>query len=202
MTKENDFNEHIAILAYGSLIWNPKKEIEQHTLTKIDCNTPFNVEYARKSSSRGDAPTLVPVVHGGSHVKAKLLVLNKDVSLRQAKDMLWKRETHKSGSGKTYNPPAIPGPNTVIIEQLENFHNIDTVLYTKIGSNLDNPTPQRLAELAIESVKKCKDKNGIRYLYKNKENEIITPLTEEYERKILEITKTGSLEEAEANYPN
>ena len=197
MTKEQEPNRCIAILAYGSLISHPGEEIKQHKEDfEICCYTPFHVEYARKSSSRGNAPTLIPVVQGGSHVKAKLLILKKNVSLQQAKDMLFRREIHQVGKGIFYKALPKPNINTVIIEQLENFHNIDIVIYTKIGANIDNPTPQLLAKLAIESVKQYKDKDetGIRYLSDNINKGIITPLTAEYKKKILEIGNAESLE--------
>ena len=50
----------IGILAYGSLIDEPGLEIEQLIIHRINCLTPFKVEYARKSGTRGDGPTLIP----------------------------------------------------------------------------------------------------------------------------------------------
>ncbi len=58
--------------------------------------TPFEIEYARSSSGRNGAPTLVPVPDGkGSKVNAKILVLKDEVSLQKAKDILYRREIHK-----------------------------------------------------------------------------------------------------------
>jgi hypothetical protein len=50
----------LGILAYGSLIHDPGPEIEPHIRLRIDTETDFPVEYARLSTKRGDAPTLVP----------------------------------------------------------------------------------------------------------------------------------------------
>ncbi len=50
----------VGILAYGSLIDDPGAEIEPVILRRIDCRTPFKVEFARASESRKGGPTLVP----------------------------------------------------------------------------------------------------------------------------------------------
>ena len=41
--------------------------------------TPFKVEYGRKSSGRCNAPTLIPVSNGGAKVKATLLILSDEL---------------------------------------------------------------------------------------------------------------------------
>ena len=52
----------IAILAYGSLIDEPGEELENCIVNRLGpILTPFKVEYARSSRTRGGAPTLVPV---------------------------------------------------------------------------------------------------------------------------------------------
>jgi len=50
----------IGILAYGSLIIDPGPEIGPLIVRRITTVTPFVVEYARLSRTRGGAPTLVP----------------------------------------------------------------------------------------------------------------------------------------------
>src|SRR5262249_52648561 len=50
----------IGILAYGSLINDPGVEIEPLIVERISTRTPFPVEYARLSKSRGGGPTVVP----------------------------------------------------------------------------------------------------------------------------------------------
>ena len=50
----------VAVLAYGSLIANPGEELRRATVdTREGVTTPFNVEFARASSKRRGAPTLV-----------------------------------------------------------------------------------------------------------------------------------------------
>jgi len=52
----------IGILAYGSLIEEPGKEIEPLIRERRKgIKTPFSIEFARSSSTRDGAPTLVPV---------------------------------------------------------------------------------------------------------------------------------------------
>ncbi len=190
---------HIGILAYGSLIDDPGQEIQSVIANRIECViTPFRVEFARKSSRRDDAQTLVPVEEGGTFVKAVILVLREGISEVNATNMLWRRETNRVGGNQTYTP-VNPGPNTVCIERLENFYNIAVVLYTKIAPNIHNLTSQRLADLAIRSA--CaeagsQERDGISYLIAAKRNRIKTPLMTEYENEILRQTKTTSLEDA------
>jgi hypothetical protein len=50
----------IGIVAFGSLIDNPGREIEAALVgRKLNVRTPFGVEFARSSTKRGGAPTLV-----------------------------------------------------------------------------------------------------------------------------------------------
>jgi len=67
----------VGILAYGSLIDEPGPEISEAAIgTKHDVLTPFRIEFARKSNSRGGAPTLVPVAEGGNHVCSRIFLLD------------------------------------------------------------------------------------------------------------------------------
>ena len=57
----------VGILAYGSLIDDPGSEIGEVIADVIsDIETPFSVEFARSSSTRSGAPTLIPVEAGGA----------------------------------------------------------------------------------------------------------------------------------------
>jgi len=130
--------KRIGILAYGSVIDDPGTEIERVTCDEIrGVETPFKIEFARKSRHRDYAPTLVPVERGGARVEAHILVLKDGVSEKEATDILWRRETHQIGSNKEYKRPILPNKNKVFIERLEDFQNIDIVLYTYIGDNID-----------------------------------------------------------------
>lgn len=191
----------IGILAYGSLIDDPGDEIKNLIDSRIkNIETPFKIEFARSSGTRGGAPTLVPVQSGGAKVRAVVLILKDLVSEKEAKNILWRRETHKPiGSKEEYDPPATPTQNTVLVESISGFCGLKTVLYTRIAATIANPTPQKLAELAIKSAqskKLIKGQDGISYLISAKQSGIVTPLMPDYENEILHQTKTKTLEEA------
>jgi len=188
----------IGILAYGSLIDDPGCEIEAVILHKLEgVQTPFRVEFARSSSTRGGAPTLVPVEQGGEHVKAVIMILQEQVSIDEAKDMLWRRETNQVCSSKSYKHSPNHDPKTVCIKELRQFHGIRIVLYTSIQPNIDGLTPRKLARLAIDSVGKTqRGRDGISYLINAKSNGIRTPLMQGYEEEIKKQTGAKSLEEA------
>lgn len=192
--------KRLGILAYGSLRYDPGEEIKAATVSRVkNVITPFKVEFARSSWCRGGAPTLVPVEGGGANVKAHILVLKRSVSEKDAIDMLWRRETHQIGSGKAYKRPPQPGKNTVLVDRLENFHNIDVVLYTKIGAYIEPLTPKRLSRLAIDSVLSqagARGLDGISYLINAKRSGIQTPLMSTYEKEILLEVGAKSLEDA------
>lgn len=192
---------HVGILAYGSLIGCPGGEIEAEISRRLKkgIKTPFKVEFAHSSGTRGGAPTLVPVVKGGAHVEAIILVLKNRVSIKKAKDMLWRREANQVCSDKSYKHCSNPGPNTVCINELKNFKNIKNVLYTCIKPDIANLTPCELAKLAIMSVCKlggAQNRDGITYLFEAKRNGIKTRKMEKYEEEIKRQTRTKSLEDA------
>jgi hypothetical protein len=192
----------IGILAYGSLIANPGDEIRQSTERVIDdVQTPFEVEYARKSKSRGYAPTLVPVgLWQGRRVKARIFVLRPEVSEQQAVDILYRRERDIVGQVRTTYPlPIQLDLDTIQVERLFDFARIERVLYTRIGANLPEildpgvsleKKARLLACLAIESIEKEtleRQRDGIQYLLDNLATGIETPLSRLYEASILEI---------------
>jgi hypothetical protein len=190
----------IGILAYGSLIEEPGKEIEPLIRERRErIETPFSVEFARSSSKRDGAPTVVPVESGGCPVYATILVLKAGVSLKKAEDLLWQRETRNECSDKHYTPPSEPNPNKVVVERLRNFAGIDVVLYTKLGANITDLSAAKLADLAIKSAKAeagRTGKDGISYLISVKRQGISTPLMSGYEYEILRKTGASSLEDA------
>ena len=190
----------IAILAFGSLIDEPGKEINPLIRERIkDVRTPFSIEFARSSKKRCGAPTLIPVDVGGSPVNAVLLVLDAAIGLGEAKSLLWRRETRKVCSGKTYSRPALPGQNQVVVECIQSYHGCDVALYTNIGANIEPLTACHLADLAIKSAggKAGGDrKDGISYLASMIRNGIITPLLPGYKAAILRKTGAGNLDEA------
>lgn len=184
----------VGILAYGSLIGDPGSEIEPHITRRISCRTPFNVEFARTSRTRNGGPTLVPY-KDGSEVAAQILVV--ELSLKEATNRLYRRETRKADPNISYVPPKTVTPNTVLVESVRSFESVETVLYTKIGPNIEGPTATKLAELAVNSARTLQDgKDGISYLINAKSCGIQTPLSPDYEKEILRLTGTDSLEAA------
>jgi hypothetical protein len=186
----------VGILAFGSLIAKPDWEIEEAIVgRKTGVLTPFSVEFSRKSVKRGGAPTLVPVAVGGSPVLAHILILN--ISEQEAKDRLWRREINKIGQGGRYRHSLNPGPNTLVIERHERFEGIAVVFSARFPATISPLTAEHLAELAIESFRHESDgRDGIAYLMDAKQNGIVTPLSEPYEREILRRTKTHNLADA------
>ncbi|MBT2969645.1 MAG: hypothetical protein KME56_05885 [Candidatus Thiodiazotropha sp. (ex Ctena orbiculata)] len=190
----------IGILAYGSLIEDPGKEIKPIIQDRKDgITTPFSIEFARSSSTRDGAPTVVPVASGGNPVNATILVLESGISPDEAEDLLWRRETRKECSDKHYTRPSAPTPNKVIVERLRDFAEVDIVIYTKLGENITNLTAEKLADLAIDSAKAQAGrdgKDGISYLISVKRQGISTPLMPDYENAVLQKTSTSNLEDA------
>ena len=190
----------IAVLAYGSLIDEPGTELSPLVTRRIKrVKTPFCIEFARSSSTRDGAPTLVPVAVGGAPVYGVLLVLENTVDRAKAEDLLWRRETRNEGTGKSYPRPPMLGPNKVIIECRFNFAEVEIVLFTKIATNIDRLTPDHLADLAIGSARRgagAKQMDGISYLISAINNGMSTPLLPKFKDSILEKTGAASLEDA------
>jgi len=190
-------SRHLGILAYGSLITSPGPEIASVIVERIkNVETPFRVEFARKSKTRGYAPTLIPVDSGGARVKAEILVIRDDFAPDLAADMLWRRETHQTGRQR-YRRPDVIGRDDVIVETIRDLSGVRTVLYVKIGPNIVRLSARTLAELAINSVQTASPGNdGITYLMDVKRCGVETPLTRGYESEILRQTRTRTLRDS------
>jgi hypothetical protein len=188
--------ESLGILAFGSLIDNPGDEIDAALVgRKRNVLTPFGVEFARQSTKRGGAPTLVPVQRGGSPVRAQILIVN--VSEQEAKDRLWRREINKVGSGGHYIHRTNPGPNTLIIDRYEDLENVKGVLAARFPATIEPLNAGRLAELAIESARRERTgRDGITYLIDAKRNGIRTLLSDQYEQEVLFRAQARDLAEA------
>src|SRR5262249_32277735 len=146
----------VGILAFGSLIGHPGKEIEEVIVErKTDVLTPFRIEYARASQGRAGAPTLVPVQTGGSRIRAHLLVVS--VTEPEAKHRLWRRETNRVGQDGHYVERSSPGPNTLTIDRYENLAGVSIVLAARFPPTIAPLTTGKLANLAIESARKLGD---------------------------------------------
>lgn len=186
----------IGILAYGSLISDPSTEIGPLIERRIPTITPFPVEYARLSRTRGGSPTVVPHT-SGKPVKAEILVLSDSVHIDEARNLLWRRETRKVGSGRAY--PKGTSPNAVVIRDEPGFCEVGHVLYTDFhpGGKLKDPDPRQLAEAAINSVSKASlGMDGISYLMSLINVGAETELTQRYMEQLLILTGAASLSDA------
>lgn len=192
----------IGILAYGSLIPNPGAEIGPVTVRRIDgVETPFRVEFSRSSRVRDGAPTLVPVDRGGARVTGVVLVLHDSVTESTAQDMLYRRERNRVGSGDRYADVDPADSDSAFLGRLDGFAGLDVAFHAALRANIEEPTPELLARLAIASAAApsgAMDRDGIRYLMDAVQSGIVTPLMPEYEKGILRRTGGRDLEEARA----
>ena len=190
----------IGILAYGSLIPNPGAEIAAVTVDRITgVETPFRIEFSRSSRVRDGAPTLVPVERGGACVSGVVLVLHDSVDETAAQDMLYRRERNRVGSGDRYADVDPANPDGAFLGMLDGFAGLDVVFHAALRANIEEPTPELLARLAIASAAApsgAVERDGIRYLMDARQSGIVTPLTPEYEKEILRRTGGRDLEAA------
>lgn len=192
---------HMGVLAYGSLLTSPGWELDEATESRIeDLLTPFQVEFARTSGGRGGAPTLVPVVAGGSQVKATVLVMKEGISLSDARNMTYRRERDKVGHlDLVYTHREAPGRNQVHLPTLNGFAGVDQVIYTVLGDTIPKSerTGADLATFAIRSVMVAEPgQDGISYLRDAICMGIETPLTYEYLDEVLRRTGKTNLDDA------
>ena len=169
----------VGVLAFGSLIWAPEPDLDAVVADRIDgVVTPFNVEFARKSKSRGYGPTLVRVGKGGAKVRGMILVIKENVTVDEATAILKKRERGAD------------------VSRLNDFHGIKTVLYADPAQNIEDLSPKVLAALAIESIRLAEPgRDGITYLKRAKEQGIVTALMGEYEKEVLNRSGATNLSE-------
>lgn len=134
----------------------------------------------------------------GASVDAIILVVQ--LTVEEATHRLYRREIHNFDQARRYVEPAATAKNGVRVRALKDFQGVGTVLYTDIGVNIDRPSAIELARLAIKSVRTAKEEkigdNGITYLRNALANGIRTPLSDDYQRKLLELTGTSNLRDA------
>jgi cation transport regulator ChaC len=190
----------LGVLAYGSLIDDPGEELREVIVETIrDVETPFSVEYARSSRSRGGAPTLVPVSSGGARVAAAIHVLSPQASIDRAKDLVWRRETQKFGKDDHYRESERPSKKRVFVDVLRDYAGLEAVLFTRIAPNIEPLTATELARLAILSAHDIQvgpGRDGLSYLLNAMGHGIHTPLTDAYVAEILRQTGSFDLQAA------
>lgn len=188
----------IGILAFGSLINDPGRELLPRIIMRIKTQTPFGVEYGRYSGrTRGGAPTLAPH-QAGNPVGGEILVLGDALPVSEARNMLWRRERRKEETREVYVEGA--SANSVIVREWVDSPFVERVLYTDFlpAGKIVEPKAKELAESAIQSVKRAaQGMDGISYLANNLTCGIKTKLTDDYATEILKQTNTGSLADAQ-----
>jgi hypothetical protein len=184
----------VGILAFGSLLDEPGAELEPCIEDRIDgVETPFAVEFARSSFTRDGAPTLVPVTVGGSAVTASVLVLKDIISEERARDLLYRRESWRSGEAVSYRETSADWIRTIELV------GVRACLCTALEPNIDPLTVEHLADLAIRSatgVAGTEKRDGISYLEQQKRRGVVTPLMPGYEAEVLARTGGGDLVDA------
>jgi hypothetical protein len=93
--------------------------------------------------TRGGAPTLVPH-EKGSTVAAEILVLDNSVDVSEARNILWRRERRKIGSGEEYKEGK--SAESVLVGTLEDSPWVETLLYTDFlpAGKITEPTAATL----------------------------------------------------------
>jgi hypothetical protein len=111
--------------------------------------TPFPVEFAKYSNTRGGAPTLARVTQAGEPVDAVVLVLEDGISEIEATNMPWGRETENAGTRKRY--PVARSPKAVRVRRQTDYEGVSCVLYTDFYARgkISKPKAATLARRAI-----------------------------------------------------
>jgi hypothetical protein len=190
------------LLAYGSLLWDPGGELADLLDFRSSSNlveTPFKVEFARSSRSRGGGPTLVPVATGGAHVVGKILLFTERLPVLKAQTLVWRRELRRADGWYDAERNA-DHPDKVFVDAHEELHeDFDIVLAVRIPPNIEPLNGDELARRAIHSAATefgLNRKDGISYLLGAKDVGIETPLRPDYESAILRILNVASLDRA------
>ena len=172
----------VAVMAYGSLLYDPGPDLGPLVQERIPRRTPFPVEYGRVSAKWGGGPVLVPHPDGG-RVEGALLVLTPACDLGRAVEALRVRE-------------GLAGPEGVVEVAAGDADLM--VIAASLPRNLPLPdmTPPELARRAADSVVNG-SLNGVAYLRGALEAGIETPRSRAYAREILELAGVDDLEEAE-----
>jgi hypothetical protein len=185
----------IGILAFGSVLDEPGAELQKFIVQRIEgVETPFAVEFARSSRTRGGGPTLVPVTAGGAAVGARVLVLKDTVDEELARDLLYRRETRQVGEPVSYR-----AAQAGWIHAIAPFANLSACFYAALEPNIDPLTATRLADLALTSASGAagaERRDGISYLTEQKRRGVVTPLMPAYEAEVL--ARTGGRDLADA----
>lgn len=203
MTTQADGVVRVGLLAYGSLLWDPRSDLEDvlDLVSPIhDVETDFAVEFARSSTrTRGGGPTLVPVETGGAPVLGAIFPFRESLPVDDAQTLVWRRETGRSNG--RYDPLRnAEHPDKVFVDAHEGLYDqFDVVLAVRIQPNIEPLNGDELARRAIQSARTeigAERNDGISYLIGAKAFGIETPLRSDYEAGILRSLDVRTLDEA------
>jgi hypothetical protein len=193
-------SHQVGILAFSSLLVDPGAEIQAAIAESVSVRTPFNVEYARASAARQNAPTLVVVPSEvGSPVQGKIYLLMPEITVKQAQDMLYRRERNQVGVLEVwYDEERLRlQRGAVLIGESREFAGMPLILFPRVPPNIDivqdehawpGEKAETLADLAIRSLTKvtyAQRRDGIAYLADAIGCGIRTVLTDVYVQAVL-----------------
>lgn len=183
----------VGIIAYGSLVPDPGFEIEAATTALIrDQATPFSVEYAHLSTRRSGAPTLA-LCDEGARVPCAVIVLDSSVTVQEARNLLFRRETNRVGWALTEDTPRD------WISERHDLDQVEVAIHTSFDTDIEPLTAMHLAGLAIASAQGragAERRDGISYLAATLELGVSTPLSTLYRDEILARLAAPNLEAA------
>jgi hypothetical protein len=172
----------IAIVAYGSLIYEPGEALAELVQETEPYRTPFSVEYGRQSKKWGGGPVLT-VDPRGEPVDGQRMILKPGLTLGEVIDVLAAREGIPSAHGiiEIESPGALTELTCALPRNLE----------------ADDMAPAALAARAASSVSNGA-LNGVAYLRGAVGVGVRTARTDEYVAALLETSGGGDLFDAEA----
>jgi hypothetical protein len=204
-------DSQVGILAFSSMLGDTGAEIQAAIAQSVPVQTPFNVEYARASAARQNAPTLVIVPIGvGSPVQGQIYLLKPEITVKQGQDMLYRRERNSVGALEVwYDEERLRlQRGSVLIGETHEFPDMPPILFARVPPNIDivqdehawpDAKAETLADLAIRSLTKTtytQRRDGIAYLADAISHGIRTPLTDIYVQAVLR--HAGNVSDLEA----
>ena len=128
-----------------------------------------------------------------------VIVRRESVTETAARDMRYRRERNRVGSGDVYADLDETNIDSAFLGRPDHFAGLRVVFHAALRANIEGPAPEMLARLALDSAAAPSGavaRDGISYLMAAKQSGIVTPLIAGYEREILRQTGGRSLKEA------
>ena len=156
--------EKIAILGWGSLIWDARPDFDQHLMPWNSGGPRIPLEFSRKSTSRKNALTLVIDTDRGTKVQT-LYAFSKRNDPRDAVCDLRSREgTIVENIGLLNRTTGEEHGNKKAIKAIRNWaeaNDIQIVIWTDLEASFSERTPKEFCDAALAHLKSL-DSEGIR----------------------------------------